>query len=534
MKHKKHLLVLFLITATVVFSQEKRSMGGAVGAVTLDGKVWNQIALRPVIPIWKFGVALDLVFYFDQDGNLHKEEWDFSSSKKIKNTLIDKIYYVRYGHPTDPVYMKMGALDNVTLGYGILVNDYTNTLLYPDFRKVGLEARIKRKKWRLSGFTADLKENAGLIGLRVETKQFFGVPIGISAVLDRNQYFGLKDRDGDGRPDKVDDFPNIKEYWLDSDHDGLADTDPMEIDRDGDGLPDIDSLPVIQAFWEALEDQIGQDSAFSEFYSTNPDPDPDLLAEPLNVKKDRDAVAGIALDVGIPILVEDKMSLGFYSQVAALIGETIDPETGKSVKLGTGMVPLGLNLRFGPGKFNLEYRMIPAGNFEFNYWDEIYDVNRATYYESIGDSIPIKTKESGLGRFGDQKGFYSKFVIGMGSWIDLSVSYQNMQGTIWKPIENAFVKEMNQNLLARVALTKQISKIRRAEAFYQQKNVPNPFKFENSESTLLGYKIGLQMGSGMVIYYKFHRTFRDVNNDGDVKDKGETFNVTTIETSFSL
>ena len=90
------------ISTTSVFSQIKNQ--GAIGSVTIDGKVWNQIAMRPVIPFGKWGVALDLVFYFDAEGNIRSDEWDFSSGNAIKNTLIDKIYYIRYGFPGSPTY----------------------------------------------------------------------------------------------------------------------------------------------------------------------------------------------------------------------------------------------------------------------------------------------------------------------------------------------------------------------------------------------------------------------------------------------
>ena len=62
--------------------------------------------------------------------------------------------------------------------------------------------------------------------------------MGISFANDRNQYLGLKDVDGDGRPDLVDDFPNDKNVWIDSDNDGLADANPYEFDIDGDGITD--------------------------------------------------------------------------------------------------------------------------------------------------------------------------------------------------------------------------------------------------------------------------------------------------------
>ena len=73
---------------------------GAIGSVTIDGKVWNQIAMRPIIPIGNWGVALDLVFYFDAEGNIHSDEWDFSSGNAIKNTIIDKNQKLPYPlHP---------------------------------------------------------------------------------------------------------------------------------------------------------------------------------------------------------------------------------------------------------------------------------------------------------------------------------------------------------------------------------------------------------------------------------------------------
>ena len=57
---------------------------GAIGSVTIDGKVWNQVAMRPVVPFGKWAVSLDLVIYFDAEGNVRTEGWDFSSSTASK------------------------------------------------------------------------------------------------------------------------------------------------------------------------------------------------------------------------------------------------------------------------------------------------------------------------------------------------------------------------------------------------------------------------------------------------------------------
>jgi hypothetical protein len=45
----------------------------------------------------------------------------------------------------------------------------------------------------------------------------------------------------------------------------------------------------------------------------------------------------------------------------------------------------------------------------------------------------------------------------------------------------------------------------------------------------MGYKVGLELGSGMVLNYTYQRTFR-MNSDG----KLEPVNLTGIETSFTF
>jgi len=57
-----------MILLSLIYSQEEtetKSVQGAFGTVTIDGKIWNQIAIRPVIPFGKLSVSLDLVIYID-------------------------------------------------------------------------------------------------------------------------------------------------------------------------------------------------------------------------------------------------------------------------------------------------------------------------------------------------------------------------------------------------------------------------------------------------------------------------------------
>ena len=107
------------------------------------------------------------------------------------------------------------------------------------------------------------------------------------------------------------------------------------------------------------------------------------------------------------------------------------------------------------------------------------------------------------------------------------MAYQNLRGDIWDG--TAFSNQANQSFQSELKLKKSIRKLKTAKLFYQQSNVPNPFEFEYSESTVMGYKIGLAISSGMILNYTYQRTFR-MNTSGEL----EPVNLTGIETSFSF
>jgi len=538
---KAKITTIILLTSFIV---GQGGSTGSFGTVTIDGKVWNQVSLRPVTPIWKFNVAWDLVIYFDHEGNVHDENWDFSSFENGKNTVIDKIYYLSYGRTTDPLYFKIGALDRVDLGYGILVNGYSNAVQYPEVRNIGLDIRSKNKYGSGQGFVNDFKQNVGVAGVRIKSPKILPLPVAFTIVVDRNQYLGLKDSDGDGFPNLIDHFPNNGHYWLDSDGDGLADNHRDEFDRDGDGFPDVydrdgDGIPddgaldAIHDFWDILGDAVGYDFSNEPYYNSLPDGEATLLPTPLNVEKDADPVVGVAIDFGYPIYAQDNMTISIYAQAAQMLGTTKHPGNGKELNLGLGLVPIGISSQFGPATFNLEYRVIPKGQFEFSYWNRTYDLERATFATSLGETNVV-TKESKLGRYGDQKGFYAKFGLNIGSIFRIGTSYQNLVGSNWDDEKADYVTSENQSFLASLNLIKSISRIKYARLFYQQRNAPNPFKFEYTESTIMGYRAGIEIGSGLMLNYTFQRSFRDLDGDGDVNSPDETINLITIETSFSL
>ena len=50
-----------------------------MGSATIDGKLYNQVSLRPELSFGKLGLGLDLVLYMDNEGNIRQDEWDEAS-----------------------------------------------------------------------------------------------------------------------------------------------------------------------------------------------------------------------------------------------------------------------------------------------------------------------------------------------------------------------------------------------------------------------------------------------------------------------
>ena len=79
-----------------------------------------------------------------------------------------------------------------------------------------------------------------------------------------------------------------------------------------------------------------------------------------------------------------------------------------------------------------------------------------------------------------------------------------MKGEIWDDeINNYKNDESNQTFLLTMGVNPSIiPKVGKADAFYQQSNVPNPFNFEPNASTIWGYDIGIEVSSSVMLLYK--------------------------------
>ena len=473
MKLLKFILFISLVTLNFAEEKEGASTSASMGSVTMDGKIYNQVAIRPEIPIGKMGVGLDLYVYFNDEG-IYPGNWDFKDGNAF-STLVDKIYYLRWGKPGDNLYFKVGALPSATLGQGILVNNYSNIMEYPQVRRVGLD--FKMKFWKQLGVElihSNFKKSApGVLATRFLYQPFSRLSVGLSYVTDLDQNQGLSDRDADGYPDYFDHFPN----------DGDKHNEAWEIYLDN------------KEFWDTIvpEGDIVDSSLVHAGLNYN-----SYNSEESN---ESDPISGISLD--LVFRLSKKTNL--YSQYGQLIGETDKTKT-TSPDLGYGIVPIGLFSKFGPINFRGEYRM-QSENFLFSYWDQAYDLNRAIAQDGV-----IVTKESQLYRYGKLQGLFLNLNSNIMDLVSLDLSYQNMSGDVWKDNDDdnsgSLVPDANQTLMGKISLnTRKIAKVDVAEAFYQQSNVTSPFEFEPNETSLSGYNLGFEVSAGMTLVYKSRTTY---------------------------
>lgn len=197
---KLFLLFAVLFTAISVHAQienyprpDQGNIDGGLGMNWIDGDLYYNFHLRPELSFGNFGAGLDLNFDINKNGNIRKENFnEFSDYLSI-------IRYVRYGTKNDPVFIKVGALDYYTLGYGNVMLNYNNSPSF-DTRRIGLVTDIDMGELGFESIYSNFLET-GVVGLRgyVRPLKFTSagsIPIignltvGASYAVDFNKYAG--------------------------------------------------------------------------------------------------------------------------------------------------------------------------------------------------------------------------------------------------------------------------------------------------------------------------------------------------------
>ena len=203
---------------------------------------------------------------------------------------------------------------------------------------------------------------------------------------------------------------------------------------------------------------------------------------------------------------------------------TSDSSFIRKERSGSGISVPGIrSTLFGILSLSLEYRMI-NGSYIPQFFDQAYDLNRVVT-STVDNQTIIRTKDMSVFQdYNDStssSGLFGSAGLNLFNLVDFSASYANMKADTTEL--KSFTSFLNLN-------TDNIPKISSAMAYYQRNNDDNPFDFENpSENTIMGYRVGYQMGKGVSLIWDFRQFYRD-DGTGNL----EPIKQTTIETSFNF
>jgi hypothetical protein len=143
-------------------------------------RAYQKFGFFPEISYGKLGAGLDLTFEFDGDFQLRDLDNDGRADDWSSFTdYLYKIYYVRYGLPKDPFYVKAGYFDSYTLGHGLIMDGFSNTLFYPQVHQIGLNLHLDGSAFDfpyigIQTVVDDLLD-WDIIGARIYTRPFAGI-----------------------------------------------------------------------------------------------------------------------------------------------------------------------------------------------------------------------------------------------------------------------------------------------------------------------------------------------------------------------
>ena len=168
------------------------SFTGGVTYTTIGDEAFVGLVLSPEFKIWKIGLGLNVPVLYGLE------------SQKVRTEIFEGgvgvarlVRYIRYGsQKRDPVFVRVGELNNTMIGFGGLINNYTNTTSY-EKRKLGLHYDLNLKGLvGLEGMYSDFDPaSLNLLAIRpyVRPMAWTSIPIvrtleiGTTIIRDRDQ-----------------------------------------------------------------------------------------------------------------------------------------------------------------------------------------------------------------------------------------------------------------------------------------------------------------------------------------------------------
>lgn len=465
--------------------EEGLSMGGGVGTVQIGGTNYAQIRLLPEITIGKLGIGLDIELLIDNDGNIRKEDWNEWED------ILNKIYYIRYGHRGDNFYGRIGGFPQYSLGPGLVMKNYSNMVYYPEYKKIGLQlgGKIPTSSVTMEAFVSDILEQdifAGRVTVKPLSATNFplieNIKLGGTIAHDRNQYKGLLDSDGDGYPDVFDDYPHNPNKW-------------NEVDENIDEWWAIFQEIVEDATYEEFEQWFWHDSAIM---ASKRNPSFDDLGEA--------SITAFGIDYELPLIQTQLFYLSNYAEFAQIVDHN------------WGLIFPGFYSQFLIFHMNLEFRHY-QDKFIPSYFDSIYESQRAAV---VGDTVRLK--ETLIENATQSRGWYGSLTSNILNMITLTVSYEDMYGKD---------KDNRRSIWGTLALKPRlIPGITRAELNYSQTRVRHVLREFKTPSSMISGTAGYMLAPNTELVARYQERYVDLDGDGKISGPDETIKTFSMGVEF--
>lgn len=172
--------------------KKTNSLGAYFGYTNIGGENVVGFRLQPDLQIGKLGVGLDIPVQFSITNKKFRTE-EFKDGVG----LLRMIRFLSWGtKKQDDYYIKVGDLTGSFLGYGMLINNYSNSISV-DKRKIGVDLDFCfGKMWGIEVLYSDVNvKSLNLIGIRpyIRPLGLTGIPIiktfdiGVQYVTDRDR-----------------------------------------------------------------------------------------------------------------------------------------------------------------------------------------------------------------------------------------------------------------------------------------------------------------------------------------------------------
>lgn len=150
-------------------------------------KMWSKIGAIPRFSYNDISFAYDLTFYFDENNNLRKTDWDSADD------FIRKIYYVYYGKPGEGLSARVEMIDDLSLGSGAIFRNYCGSLRYPLLdKKLGAVATYDTGYEDYVKLFVDDIASPGIYAASFEIMPHDHVQVGAQIVSDNKVNTGLR------------------------------------------------------------------------------------------------------------------------------------------------------------------------------------------------------------------------------------------------------------------------------------------------------------------------------------------------------